>query len=111
MAYLLPRTIGEIKACVQKLIEEDTVPQQATIDLAVQFDNASTAKDYMRKAYEKCNDIPQETRALIETFLNEKSWKDYEMHNAFRSPEMMRVGSLSDHPLINYGLHTLQKDD
>ncbi|GJU28266.1 hypothetical protein Tco_1166887 [Tanacetum coccineum] len=81
MAYSLPHTIGEIKACVEKLIEEDIVRQQATIDLAVQLYNASTAKDYMRKAYEKFNDIPQETRALIETFLNEESWKDYEMHN------------------------------
>ncbi|GJY81489.1 retrovirus-related pol polyprotein from transposon TNT 1-94 [Tanacetum coccineum] len=26
-----------------------------------------------------------------------------------RGPEMMRVGSLPDHPLINYGLHTLQR--
>ncbi|GKC80594.1 hypothetical protein Tco_1131368 [Tanacetum coccineum] len=26
-----------------------------------------------------------------------------------RGPEMMRVGSLPDHPLINYDIHTLQK--
>ncbi|GKA18136.1 hypothetical protein Tco_0697973 [Tanacetum coccineum] len=30
------------------------------MELAGQFDNASTFKDYLRKAYEKCNDIPQE---------------------------------------------------
>ncbi|GJR11453.1 hypothetical protein Tco_0794105, partial [Tanacetum coccineum] len=32
----------------------------AILDLALQFDNACTAKDDLRKAYEKCNDIPQE---------------------------------------------------
>nr|GEV74432.1 bulb-type lectin domain-containing protein [Tanacetum cinerariifolium] len=26
-----------------------------------------------------------------------------------RGPEMMRVGSLPSHPLINYGFHTLQR--
>ena len=33
-------------------------------------------------AYEKFNDIPEENCALIETFLNKESRKDYEMHNA-----------------------------
>ncbi|GJV29823.1 transposase, MuDR, MULE transposase domain protein [Tanacetum coccineum] len=50
------------------------------MDLALQFDNACTAKDDLRKTYEKCNDIPQESRALIDTFLKEESDKDYEMN-------------------------------
>nr|GEY16488.1 hypothetical protein [Tanacetum cinerariifolium] len=50
------------------------------MDLALQFDNACTAKDDFRKAYEKCNDIPQESRALIDTFLKEESDKDYEIN-------------------------------
>ncbi|GKE09866.1 hypothetical protein Tco_1413417, partial [Tanacetum coccineum] len=37
-------------------------------------------KDDIRKAYAKCNDIPQESRALIDTFLKERSDKDYELN-------------------------------
>ncbi|GKD93392.1 hypothetical protein Tco_1373229, partial [Tanacetum coccineum] len=48
----------------------------------VEFENESIAKDDMRKAYEECNDIPEEKRALIEFYLKEESGKDYEMHNA-----------------------------
>ncbi|GJW43932.1 ribonuclease H-like domain-containing protein [Tanacetum coccineum] len=56
------------------------VRQKAFLDLALQFDNACTAKDDLRKAYEKCNDISQESRALIDTFLKEGSDKDYELN-------------------------------
>ncbi|GJS81640.1 transposase, MuDR, MULE transposase domain protein, partial [Tanacetum coccineum] len=42
------------------------------LDLALQFDNACTIKEDLRKAYEKCNHIPQESRVLIDTFLKEK---------------------------------------
>ncbi|GJY63023.1 hypothetical protein Tco_0464483 [Tanacetum coccineum] len=56
------------------------VRQKAILDLALQFDNACTAKNDLRKAYEKCNDIPQESRALIDTFLKEESDKDYELN-------------------------------
>ncbi|GJS21105.1 hypothetical protein Tco_0449737 [Tanacetum coccineum] len=52
------------------------------MDLAVQFDNASAAKQDLRQAYEKCNDIPQDTRNLIDTFLKRESDKDYEMNLA-----------------------------
>ncbi|GKE32384.1 hypothetical protein Tco_1451706 [Tanacetum coccineum] len=38
------------------------------------------AKDDLRKAYDKCNHIPQESRALIDTFLREGSDKDYELN-------------------------------
>ncbi|GKC59314.1 hypothetical protein Tco_1086912 [Tanacetum coccineum] len=82
MTCSLPHTIDEIKALVEKLIDKDIVRQKAITELAVQFDNASTAKDDLRKAYEKCNDIPPENRALIETFLKQESNKDYEIHLA-----------------------------
>ncbi|GKE51720.1 hypothetical protein Tco_1486876 [Tanacetum coccineum] len=61
-------------------MDEDKARQNAIAELAMQFDNASTAKDDLRKAYEKCNDISQESGALIDTFLKEESDKDYEMH-------------------------------
>ncbi|GJU02124.1 putative reverse transcriptase domain-containing protein [Tanacetum coccineum] len=83
MACSLPHTIDEIKALVEKLIDEDIVRQKAIMELVVQFDNACTTKEDMKKAYEKCNDIPQENCALIDTFLKQESDKDYEMHNAF----------------------------
>ncbi|GKE06327.1 hypothetical protein Tco_1398345 [Tanacetum coccineum] len=67
---------------VHKQIEEDKVRQLAIMNLAVEFENAIIAKDDMRKAYEECNDISEEKRALIDTFLKEESDKDYEMHNA-----------------------------
>nr|GEX27193.1 hypothetical protein [Tanacetum cinerariifolium] len=52
------------------------------MELAVQFDDASTAKDDLRKAYEKCNDIIHESRALIDTFFKQVSDKDYEINLA-----------------------------
>ena len=44
----------------------------------MKFDNASTSKDDLRNAYAECKDIPQEKLALIDTFLKDKSWKDWE---------------------------------
>ncbi|GKD91109.1 hypothetical protein Tco_1366616 [Tanacetum coccineum] len=63
-------------------MDEDIVRQKAIMELVVQFDNASTTKDDMRKAYEKYNGIPQESHALIDTFLKQESDKDYKMHLA-----------------------------
>ncbi|GJV19492.1 hypothetical protein Tco_1368512 [Tanacetum coccineum] len=87
MACSLPHTVDEIHALVQKLIHKDSVRQKAMMDLAVQFDNASAAKHDLRKSYEKCNDIPQETRTLIDTFLKQESDKDYEMNLAIYRKE------------------------
>nr|GEY51600.1 hypothetical protein [Tanacetum cinerariifolium] len=39
-----------------------------------------TTKDDLRNAYEKCNDIPQESHALIDNFLKEGFDKDYELN-------------------------------
>nr|GEZ42427.1 hypothetical protein [Tanacetum cinerariifolium] len=61
------------------------------MDLAVQFDNASTAKHDLRQAYEKCNDIPQETRTLTDTFLKQESDKDYEMNLAISTTDIVVV--------------------
>nr|GEZ39270.1 hypothetical protein [Tanacetum cinerariifolium] len=72
MACSLSHTIDEIQALVYKLMDEDKARQNAIAELAMQFDNASTAKGDLRKAYEKCNDISQESRALIDTFLKEE---------------------------------------
>ncbi|GJT72263.1 glucan endo-1,3-beta-glucosidase [Tanacetum coccineum] len=47
--------VDEIKAMVQKQIEEVKVRQLAILNLAVEYDNACTAKD-LRNAYEKYTD-------------------------------------------------------
>ncbi|GKE44890.1 hypothetical protein Tco_1472174, partial [Tanacetum coccineum] len=71
MACSIPHSDDEIQVLVQKQIDEDMVHQKVILDLALQFDNACTTKEDLRKAYEKCNHIPQESRALINTFLKE----------------------------------------
>ncbi|GJX31405.1 hypothetical protein Tco_0241260 [Tanacetum coccineum] len=60
MVCSLSRNVDEIKAMVQKQIEEDKVRQLAIMNLAAEYDNANTTKDELRKACEKCNDIPEE---------------------------------------------------
>ncbi|GKF83503.1 hypothetical protein Tco_0245159 [Tanacetum coccineum] len=80
MACSLSHTDDEVEALVQKLIDEDMVCQKAILDLALQFDNGCTTKDDIRKAYKKCNDIPQESSALIDVFLKEGSDRDYDLN-------------------------------
>ncbi|GJR87894.1 hypothetical protein Tco_0211905 [Tanacetum coccineum] len=82
MACSLSHNVDEIKAMVHKQIEEDKVRQLAIMNLVVEFENASIAKDDRRKAYDECSDILQEKRVLIETYLKQKFDKDYEIHNA-----------------------------
>ncbi|GKB87801.1 hypothetical protein Tco_0960073 [Tanacetum coccineum] len=71
MACSLPHTDSEVEALVQKLIDEDKGRQNAILDLALQFENSCTVKNDLRNAYEKCTDISQESRALIDCFLKE----------------------------------------
>ncbi|GKE46552.1 hypothetical protein Tco_1477810 [Tanacetum coccineum] len=80
MACSLSNTDSKVEALVQKLIDEDKGRQNAILNLALQFENSCKAKDDLRKAYEKCNDISQERRALIDAFLKESSAKDYELN-------------------------------
>nr|GEU75921.1 putative ribonuclease H-like domain-containing protein [Tanacetum cinerariifolium] len=72
------------------------VRQKVILDLALQFDNACTAKDDHRKAYKQCNDIPQESRALIETFLKEESDKDYEMNLSIENDQWELSPDIND---------------
>ncbi|GJW72852.1 hypothetical protein Tco_0132222 [Tanacetum coccineum] len=54
--------------------------RRSYVELATGSPPHYQAKDDLRKAYLKCNDIPQESRALIETLLKEGSDKDYELN-------------------------------
>ncbi|GJX55247.1 hypothetical protein Tco_0285144 [Tanacetum coccineum] len=82
MACPLPHTFDEIQALVTKLIDEDIIRQKALMELAVQFENASTTKIDFRKAYEKCYDITHKSRALVlrqtleEEARAEKEWEE-----------------------------------
>ncbi|GJT11388.1 hypothetical protein Tco_0858430 [Tanacetum coccineum] len=82
MACLVPHTYDEIKSMVEKQIQEDRGRQLAIMNLGHQFDDAITAKDELRKAYEECRDIPLMQRALIENFLKIESELDQQMQNA-----------------------------
>nr|GEW11642.1 hypothetical protein [Tanacetum cinerariifolium] len=77
MACSLSHTDSEVEVLVQILIDEDKGCKNTILNLAWQFENSCTAKDDLRKFYEKCNDISQESRVLIDTFLKECSDKDY----------------------------------
>nr|GEW72801.1 hypothetical protein [Tanacetum cinerariifolium] len=92
MACSVQHTEDEIQALVQNLIDEDIVRQKAILDSALQFDNACTAKDDLKKAYENYNDIPQESRGLSsqtheipDGYLNER-----ELHQLNLDEEALR---------------------
>ncbi|GKA19320.1 hypothetical protein Tco_0699235 [Tanacetum coccineum] len=80
MACALPHTDFEVKALVQRLINEDKGRQDVLLNLAFLFEDSCAVRDDLRKAYEKCNDISQENRALIFTLLKESSEKDRKLH-------------------------------
>ncbi|GJX72667.1 transposase, MuDR, MULE transposase domain protein [Tanacetum coccineum] len=82
MACSVPKSYDEIKAMVGKKIQENRGRQLAIMNLAHEFNDACTAKDDLRKAYEECRDIPLEQRALIDKFLKIESELDSEMHNS-----------------------------
>ncbi|GJV13438.1 hypothetical protein Tco_1354979 [Tanacetum coccineum] len=80
MACLLPHTDSEIEALVQRIINEDKGRQDALLELAFRFEDSCAVRDDLRKAYEKCNGMSQESRALICTFLKESSGNDHKLH-------------------------------
>ncbi|GKF26981.1 hypothetical protein Tco_0082875 [Tanacetum coccineum] len=79
MACALPHTDSEVEALVQKLINEDKGRQDVLLNLTFQFEDSCAVRDDLRRTYEKCNDISQESRALICTLLKESSEKDREL--------------------------------
>ncbi|GJY38577.1 hypothetical protein Tco_0424941 [Tanacetum coccineum] len=84
MACSLPHTDDEVETLVQKLIDEDMVRRKAILDLALQFKNACTAKDDLRKAYEKCGSSSQ-THEICDLYLTEK-----ELHQLHLDEEALR---------------------
>ncbi|GJW89004.1 hypothetical protein Tco_0164344 [Tanacetum coccineum] len=80
MACSLPHTDSEVEALVQRLINEDKGRQDALLELAFRFEDSCAVRDDIRKAYEKCTDISQESRALLCNFLQESSGTDHKLH-------------------------------
>ncbi|GKE03867.1 hypothetical protein Tco_1395885 [Tanacetum coccineum] len=66
------------------------------MNLAHQFNDASIAKDELRKAYEECRDIPLEQRVVIENFLQIESELDYEMNRDHEVVKLNQVCVVSD---------------
>ncbi|GJV15004.1 hypothetical protein Tco_1360327 [Tanacetum coccineum] len=74
MTCSIPHSDDEIQALVQKQIDEDTVHQKAILDLALQFDNACTTKEDLRKAYRE-NLINSTKESLAcSTVLKKRFW-------------------------------------
>ncbi|GJT49359.1 hypothetical protein Tco_0975516 [Tanacetum coccineum] len=61
----------------QEVVHDD---KKNDLSLRLTFEDSCAVRDDLRKAYEKCNDISQESRALICTLLNESSEKDRKLH-------------------------------
>ncbi|GJZ03850.1 hypothetical protein Tco_0537125 [Tanacetum coccineum] len=71
MACSLPHTDSGV---------EDKGRQDVLLNLAFQFEDSCAVRDDLRKAYEKCNDISQESRALIACIKNKVVKKDRKLH-------------------------------
>nr|GEY22302.1 hypothetical protein [Tanacetum cinerariifolium] len=82
MTCAVSHSYDEIKTMVEQQIQGDRVRQLAMMNLAHEFNDASTAKYELGKTYEKCRDIPLEQRDLIEFFLKTRAELDYQMNNA-----------------------------
>ncbi|GKA22124.1 hypothetical protein Tco_0708086 [Tanacetum coccineum] len=91
----MPWVYVSVKALVQRLINEDKGRQDVLLNLAFQFEDSCAVGDDLRKAYEKCNDISQEKRALIFTLLKESSEKDRKLHLSMSSSLAVTSSGLS----------------
>ncbi|GJZ19537.1 reverse transcriptase domain-containing protein [Tanacetum coccineum] len=80
MACSLPHTDFKVETLVQRLINEDRGRQDVLLNLAFQFEDSCAVRDNLRKAYERCINIPQECHALICTLLKESYEKDLKLH-------------------------------
>ncbi|GJX04100.1 hypothetical protein Tco_0190016 [Tanacetum coccineum] len=75
MACSLPHTDSEVEALVQRLINEDKGRQDVILNLAFQFEYSCAVRDDLRKAYEECNDISQESQ-LHQLRMDEEALKE-----------------------------------
>ncbi|GJQ98196.1 hypothetical protein Tco_0009335 [Tanacetum coccineum] len=112
MACSLPHFDSEVEALVQRLINEDKGRQDVLLNLDFQFEDSCAVRDDLRKAYEKCNDISQEDRALIERQMETKSAWFQEKYSG-RTPGGIGCSSFynTGFPLTEKELHQLCMDE
>ncbi|GKA56886.1 hypothetical protein Tco_0755958, partial [Tanacetum coccineum] len=116
MTCSLPHTDSEIKALVQRLINEDKGRQDTLLELAFRFEDSCAVRDDLRKSYEKCNDISQESRALIGTLLKESSKKDHKLHlsmygKAAQLEVLMNAFSFCSITILEEGMKNLESEN
>ncbi|GJV94779.1 hypothetical protein Tco_1546356 [Tanacetum coccineum] len=117
MACSLPHTDSEFEALVQRLINEDKGRQDALLELAFRFKDSCAVRDDLRKTCEKCNDISQESYALICTPLKESFEKDRKLHLSMygKAAQLERQMAFSSSqttcPLTEKELHQLRMDE
>ncbi|GJU18491.1 hypothetical protein Tco_1146457 [Tanacetum coccineum] len=111
MACSLSHTDSEVEALVQRLINKDKGHQDVLLNLAFQFEDSCAVRDDLRKAYEKCNDISQGSRALICTLLKESSEKDRKLHLSMYGKAAQLEKQMANFPLTEKELHQLRMDE
>ncbi|GKA61542.1 hypothetical protein Tco_0760949 [Tanacetum coccineum] len=115
MVCALPHTDSEVEALVQRLINKYKGCQDVLLNLAFQFEDSCAVRDDLRQAYEKCNDISQESHALICTLLKESSEKDRKLHLSMYGKatqlEKQIDAKLANCPLTEKDLHQLRMDE
>ncbi|GJW56438.1 hypothetical protein Tco_0103169 [Tanacetum coccineum] len=82
------------------------------VSSASQFEDSCAIRGNLRKAYEKCNNISQESRALICMFLKESSEKDHKLDLSMYG-KAAQLGKQMDAicPLTEKELHQLRMDE
>ncbi|GJU32522.1 hypothetical protein Tco_1176111 [Tanacetum coccineum] len=86
MVCSLPHTIENFRAYVKKQCDEDDAARQkAIIGVITLFEQAMVATEDLKKQYAKCEDISPKRRDVIEKFLDDEAWKDYEVKKTLLS--------------------------
>ncbi|GJW82207.1 hypothetical protein Tco_0146182 [Tanacetum coccineum] len=93
------------------LINEDKGRQDALLELAFRFEDSCTVREDLIKAYEKCYDMSQESRALICTFLKESSGNDHKLHLSMYGKASRLEKQIANCSLTEKELHQLRMDE
>ncbi|GJX78504.1 hypothetical protein Tco_0326653 [Tanacetum coccineum] len=73
-------SFDEIQVYVQKQCDEDDAArQEAIMGVITLFEQAMATKEDLKKQYAECKDILPERRVVIQKFLDDEAWRDYEV--------------------------------
>ncbi|GKB79223.1 hypothetical protein Tco_0946118 [Tanacetum coccineum] len=80
MACSLPHSVEDLRVFVHKQCDVyDKVRYEAIFGVMKLFERAMAEKEGLRKQYAKCKDISPEGHVIIDKFLEDEMWKDYEL--------------------------------